>query len=67
MHGGSKLEENDLAEVDKMATPNDKVAPNSKVKSHKKQHHKVERQMVCTHQVEKIKLPPTFVTHSKTK
>jgi len=63
MQGGSKLKENDLAEVDKMATPNEKVAPNSKVK----QHHKVERQLVCTHQAKKNKLPPTFVIHSKTK
>jgi hypothetical protein len=28
MQGGSKLEENDLAKVDKMATLNAKVAPN---------------------------------------
>jgi hypothetical protein len=61
MQGRSKLKENDLAEVDKMATPNEKVAPNSKIK----QHHKIERQLVCTHQAEENKLPPTFVTHSK--
>jgi hypothetical protein len=63
MQGRSKLEENDLVEVNKMATPNENVAPNSKVK----QHHKVERRPVCTHQVEKNKLPPTFGIHNKTK
>jgi hypothetical protein len=46
-----------------MATPNEKVAPNSKIK----QHHKVDRRPICTHQAEKSKLPPTFATHSKIK
>ncbi len=63
MQGGSKLEENDLVEVDKMATPNEKVAPNSKVK----QNHKVDRWLICMHQAKKNKLPPIFVTYSKTK
>jgi hypothetical protein len=46
-----------------MAKPNEKVTPNSKLK----QHHKVERWLVCTHQAEKSKLLPTFATHSITK
>jgi hypothetical protein len=46
-----------------MATPNEKVAPNSKVK----QNHKVDRWLICMHQAKKNKLPPIFVTYSKTK
>jgi hypothetical protein len=68
MQGGSKLEENGLAEIDKMAIANEK-APNFEIKQHhKKQHHKVDNWPICTRcQVEKAKLPPAFVTHSITK
>lgn len=67
MQGGSKLEENDLEKFDKMAIANEK-APNFEVKHQKKQHHKVDNRLICAWgQVEKAKLPPTFVTHSKTK